>query len=563
MGKSLRLGKITFKAGSSPGMAGLVLEPSTVVVLVGPNNSGKSLALRELEEWCTGGQPSFQVLSEVDVEYPNTFEEILALLETFRTQPPENRKLAADSMWIASHHFGKDVAPYGQEVDLRVIRDQATPRSLRQLRRWVLGPYTVRLDGRTRFALAEAQPSGDLQKRAENHLWALFVDEQARERVRQMTHDAFGLHFVVDPTAMTKFRARMSPRAPADVQEEQSLDPRARKFHDEAQILTQFSDGVQAFTGLVAAVMSLPHKIMLIDEPDAFLHPTLARRLGDNLSRIAVQRDANLVAATHSADFLMGCIESTPETTIVRLTYDPRTTVATARAVDSATLTGLMRDPLLRSAGALRGLFHKAVVVTESDADRALYDEVNHRLSAVNRGIPDCLFVTAQNWQTVPRIASALRRLGIPAAMVMDLDAVCNDGAEWTTVFEAMAIETTDLSDLRSRRADCAAILESGSSRGKNGLACLHGAQRSQVDAFLSQLASYGLFLVPVGELEHWLGALQVHARKDRWIENVFDKLGSDPAAEAYVKPAQDDVWVFLDQIGNWTADPARKGMPN
>jgi ABC-type cobalamin/Fe3+-siderophores transport system ATPase subunit len=27
---------------------------STVVVLVGPNNSGKSLALREIEEWCCG-----------------------------------------------------------------------------------------------------------------------------------------------------------------------------------------------------------------------------------------------------------------------------------------------------------------------------------------------------------------------------------------------------------------------------------------------------------------------------------------------------------------------------
>jgi hypothetical protein len=36
-----------------------------------------------------------------------------------------------------------------------------------------------------------------------------------------------------------------------------------------------------------------------------------------------------------------------------------------------------MRNPLLRSTGVLSGLFYEFVIVTEADADRAFYQEIN------------------------------------------------------------------------------------------------------------------------------------------------------------------------------------------
>ena len=76
----------------------------------------------------------------------------------------------------------------------------------------------------------------------------------------------------------------------------------------------------------------------------------------------------------------------------------------------------------------------------------------------------------------------------------------------------------------------------------------------------LSNLAEYGIFVVPVGELERWLAHLGVPERD--WLPTVFDRMGNDPAAEGYLKPGDDDVWRFIEQAAGWIADPARKGMP-
>ncbi len=194
---------------------------------------------------------------------------------------------------------------------------------------------------------------------------------------------------------MTQFRALLSDRKPLNNAEEQALDAAARAFHKDASLIPELGDGVRTSVGLVSAVMSVPHRILLIDEPEAFLHPTLARRVGTVLSATARDRDASLIVATHSSEFLMGCIQATPELRIVRLTYAANS--PTARSIEPAEIIGLMNDPLLRSANALRALFHRAVIVCEADSDCAFYEEVNYRLQQAGRGISDSLFMNAQN----------------------------------------------------------------------------------------------------------------------------------------------------------------------
>jgi hypothetical protein len=75
---------------------------------------------------------------------------------------------------------------------------------------------------------------------------------------------------------------------------------------------------------------------------------------------------------------------------------------------------------------------------------------------------------------------------------------------------------------------------------------------RKSLQHFLEQLAKYGIFVPAKGELESWLSDLDVNVRKDRWLEEMFDKLGSLDAPETYVQPADGDVWKFVRQIGHW-----------
>ncbi len=170
---------------------------------------------------------------------------------------------------------------------------------------------------------------------------ALFQDDSARKEIRNITKEAFGLYFTIDPTSMNEFRIRLSEREPEDNSEEQGLDQRARNFHSKAHDIALLSDGIKAFTGLISATLSQDFRITLIDEPEAFLHPPLARKLGNVLSKFAAERGNKTFISTHSADFVMGCIQSGQHVNIIRLTYDGSS--SSARLLPSQELYEMMK----------------------------------------------------------------------------------------------------------------------------------------------------------------------------------------------------------------------------
>ena len=127
---------------------------------------------------------------------------------------------------------------------------------------------------------------------------------------------------MVDPTGMGPLRLKLTRTEPGPQVTQRRLDTAALEYYRQATPIQAYGDGVRAYVGLTLAVVSGPHTILLIDEPDAFLHPPLSRRLGRNLAGLALERGGSLVVATHSADFVFGALEATGEATIVRVTYD-------------------------------------------------------------------------------------------------------------------------------------------------------------------------------------------------------------------------------------------------
>nr|WP_240360819.1 AAA family ATPase [Pyxidicoccus caerfyrddinensis] len=355
----------------------------------------------------------------------------------------------------------------------------------------------------------------------------------------------------------------MSPRPPDDDEEEQSLSVRARTFHAQATDIQDLSDGVKAYTGILSALLSGKSRIIIIDEPEAFLHPALARRLAFEISVVAKERNANVIAATHSADFLMGCIEAGAGTQIVRLTYS--NSLATARHMPADDLSTLMRIPLLRTTNVLGALFHVGAVVTESEADRAFYDEVNHRLiGAKDEGARGVSFLFAQNKQTVHTILRPLRRLGIPAAAIVDMDVVKEGGKVFSNILEAAGVPSLmrqSLGDVRGKLKDA---LDAANPNWKiqGGIGTLGKDDAAACRDFIEKLAEYGVFVVPGGELESWLPHLKVNKSKHLWLGEVFGQMGSDPASADYMKPSLGDVWEFMRRIARWIGNPNRKGLP-
>lgn len=220
----------------------------------------------------------------------------------------------------------------------------------------------------------------------------------------------------------------------------------------------------------------------------------------------------------------------------------------------------------MRSTGVLSGLFYEFVVVSEADADRAFYQEVNERLQRYKPelGIPNCLFINAQNKQTVQTIIRPLRDLGIPAAGIVDIDILKEGGSVWTSFLESAFVPEIERNSLSTARA---AVKQRFDQIGKDmkregGVQLLAVEDREAAKNLLERLAEYGLFAVPHGELESWLQQLGATGHGPTWLISVFERMGEDSASESYLKPTDDDVWHFLGQVKHWLTNANRKGIP-
>lgn len=564
---------LTLQFGPDGSATKLSLSPERMTVFVGPNNSGKSLVLREIQQYAENGKTSGRrILEHLLPEYQSP-EVVEALLQARQIAPLTGQLLPADTIRL-SRTIPSSGSASQLDVNVPQLASQLT-RLFEAQRDGTLPPlddvwngvfqqfmtfFTIALDGRTRFMLTEPRPMGDLLHAPPNHLAALFTDENARRRVRQITAEALGQHLVIDPTNGGTLRMRMSARAPADNTEEQALDERARSFHRAAIDIAEASDGVKAFVGLVSALNSSDFRVILVDEPEAFLHPPLARKLGKSMAELAAHRKANVFAATHSAHYLMGCIDAGTPTNIVRLTHSNGK--ATARHLPHGRLESLMRDPLLRSTGVLNALFYSCAVVCEADRDRAFYDEINTRLSASGAtSVQDGLFLNAQNKQTIRRIVEPLREMGIPAAAIVDIDIL--KGTDLRDLLNACSVPEALVQSITTLRGKIEAEFKLADLDMKQGgVALLDPANSEALKSLLQQLADYGIFVVPIGEVESWLKPLGVTVSKDAWLSAIFERMRADPKDADYVLPGTDDVWGFLGSIGRWTSDPNRKGIP-
>lgn len=554
------ISKLVFKFGSQDSIEPLQLEPTALTIFVGPNNSGKSLILREIEQFSVAGTPGdIKALDKIDYNLPEK-DEARELVLSKSDAPPRHQALRAGQVWMPGVKLGErriSSTTFTLEAALRLIEERSNWQSIAT---YLLSRYTIRLDGRSRFELTDPQPTGDLLKRPTNHLMALFRDDEARTKLRNITADAFGLYFTIDPTGMQKFRIRMADREPEDQQEEQGLNNRARVYHAQAEDIADLSDGLKAFTGLASIILSSDFRIILIDEPEAFLHPPLARKLGYTITNFAFERQARVFAATHSSDFLMGCIQAGQQVNIVRLTY--KNGVATAHLLAASQLQTLMRDPLLRSTGVLSALFYEGVIVTEGDSDRAFYQEVNLRLQAADsEGATGCVFLNAQNKSTVGRIVSPLREMGVPAVAIVDLD-IIKKKDDFKKLLSACNVPPSLAESWGNLRGQLyRTFQDQGVDPKEKGIHDLSPIDRETASTLLDSLAVYGIFVVPDGAVESWLRDLGISGPKKKWLPAIFERMGANPDDTDYVLPTEGDVWDFIRSVGRWIADPHRKGM--
>ncbi|MCT4236445.1 ATP-binding protein [Elizabethkingia anophelis] len=544
----------------------LSVSVTPITVFVGPNNSGKSKILREIEAYCreTNGHPSNLILDKVlfsALDW-NDLEKELNQLEV-DVDPSET--IYGDNIMISKISLQNNMGVRMQLSPSDIKREAENPNiQPTTYYKKYLNLFTLRLDGTNRLNLLNEQSAGDLLRVPNNHLSQLFTNNSLRSKVRKIVFDAVGRYFVIDPTYLGQLRVKLSDNEPKSEQEERGLGEESIKFYKKALPIESASDGLKAFTGIISTILAGDPKITLLDEPEAFLHPALANVLGKEIGNSLRNSIKRLFVATHSSNFLMGCIQSGIPLNIVRLTYKDNN--PTARLLPPNKILHIMRHPLLRSTGVLNGLFFESVVVCEADSDRAFYQEINERLLSEKdkRGISNCLFINAQNKQTVWDIVKPLRELGIPTAGIVDIDVIKEGGAVFTKLLTGAFIPELNRQFFNSQRQVLYDIFKSLDKDFKRdgGIKLLVGENREACNNFFEQLRDYGVYIVKNGELESWLKDIGASSHGSNWLINIFEKMGENPDDINYLKPSNGDVWDFIGDLKVWLSNENRKGIP-
>jgi len=493
---------------------------------------------------------------------PLTLEEAESVLSLYARPPGPDEGRVPSGNLLYRHKSGQDSNPKPYLLSM-LQNPTAQPERFQQL---YINNVTINLNVETRANMTVQKPMSDLRSPDPfNNYQVLFIKDNLRMRVREIIFRAFKKYFVLDPTN-GNLRIALSNRPPADDNEEKGLKAESLAFYDSCDSIEKFSAGVKAYTGVIVELVAGNPRVVVIDEPEAFLYPPLAQQLGSELAVLATETGKNVFAATHSAQFLMGCLYSGAALDVIRLTYQDG--VATARVLKNPELTKMMRNPLLRSAGVMNALFYECVVVTESDSDRAFYQEINERLlkASDGRGIPNCLFLNAQNKQTVRMIVQPLRAIGIPTASIVDIDILKEGKSVWSDYLESGTLPEVDKKAMATSRALLNAAFEAKAPKNMKkdgGIGLLKKTDMEAANNLFERLEEYGLFVVRGGEVESWLKSLGVVGHTPDWLSKIFEKLGEDPADSQYIKPGHDDVWAFMDNVGRWLLNPERKGIPD
>jgi hypothetical protein len=433
------LSSLTLKDGSSVDLA----DPG-VTVVVGPNNSGKTLLLREtmtLLEQLTPDPEPLKILSAVDLRKEGPADELLDWLKEQGLARP------LDPLRNYQTSYRRRAQPLAEST-VREQWDQAN--SLGPLSDLLVAYHAT--DGRLGLVGGASVPNLYTPDQFGEHpLHALYFDRSAEDELSALAERAFGM-----PLTLNRYGAGLQLHLGVPGEPE-TVPPPPRAYLDAVlslPLLQEQGDGVRSFVGLLLhSMVKMP--LVLIDEPEAFLHPPHARLLG----RVLVERtgaDEQLIIATHSDDVLQGVLEIRDRPIrVIRLTREGDRAIM--RTLDPAAIRRLWADPLVRHSQLLDGLFHEAVLVCESDADCRFYAAVFDELIGNDFG-PALLITHVGGKQRLAKAVRAVVQFGLHVGVIADLDMLADSamladlvralGGSWTAFEQDHRIVASNVAGL-------------------------------------------------------------------------------------------------------------------
>lgn len=401
---SAHIDSLTFSDGTK-----LDFAKGDIVVFVGPNNSGKSEALRNIRAKFHQKQTVGVVVRDISLKNTGNKHALIKWLDstfkktTHRENDPEYQGMGTsvhlshlDGWWVnCANGFG----------------------NLAQV-------FCFHLTSEQRLNAANAASNIAYNTQVKSHPFHyLYQNHSLETRLSKLFKRAFD-----QPLVLNRYAGSMIP---LHVGEKPSLSPGQMEYSEEyiaalskLPTIESQGDGMRSFAGVLLHSIIMDHSVLLVDEPEAFLHPPQARHLGKMIATEA-GNDRQFFIATHSGDFLRGLLDSGHQNIrVIRL--ERKGNINAVRDLKNEDIRDLWSDSLLRYSNILDGMFHEMVILCEGDSDcrffAAILDAIYDARPDEKR--PDLMFTHCGGKDRLKIGAKALKAIGVNVAVIVDMDAL-------------------------------------------------------------------------------------------------------------------------------------------
>jgi hypothetical protein len=419
-----------------------------LTAIVGPNNAGKSLLLRELFEHINrmaGTPPNVgrKVLDGFEAEFDGSVDEFIEHLTTQYEHKPPGTYDGIGTQYESHFLVNNGSILLDSMVQLHWDSQDG------------LGPIApvlcLYMGAESRLGMASNGQSFNLLRQSPTiPAQALYADRSLEAKVSELMHRAFNDGLVVNRYAGSEIILHVG--SVGSTEEMPPSDEYLQEISDLPQLVEQ-GDGMRAFLGILLSIITGSYSLVIVDEPEAFLHPPQAALLGRVL---AEQHDngTQVIISTHSQEIVEGITSSkgaTSNVSLVRLTRNG--TINHPAQVSAEELGELFRDPLIKYYSILNGLFSQGTVLCEGDSDctyfRAVLDSVGQLDDGREASSVSVHFTHCGGKARISRAARALRSARVPTFCIVDAD-LLQDVNEFNDLIVACGGDPTEVSAHRN-----------------------------------------------------------------------------------------------------------------
>lgn len=536
---------------SSFKIGGNTFQPKQLNIIVGPNNAGKSRLLKSIRNEILG----LEVNNERDdtsikLLFPRSAKEFIedfhvvdhlklnvnghySLIDYCSCGLTANQngyeRMRVNSYGI-SINWQKEIADWFEQDCPNIFCD-----SNYELRRRYGAMFVNFCSTEDRLLLAAGEQYFARKDEGTNTLSWSMSNPSIMDKVSAESRRVFGRDIALDirtrggyiiPKCSNSFeRYRESQHSNFDEEELLSL----------SDDLADEGDGIKSFFSVATAIAANTKPVILIDEPEAHLHPPQAYELGKIIAQGAfASNGTQTFIATHSPRLLNGLIAGSPDMSnvaIYRLSRENKT--PNCSSVDRQQLEKLMRKPVLKSGRHFEGIFSHKTILVESEADELVYQAIATRSFDES----DVLFLNVHGKAQFHTSVDFYNCIGSQYGIICDLDLI-NNVDTMQTLGKSLGFNESELRIVAGSGAIIHDKLYDSSIEDSENATELYKKKfkrydpsvfrevEDEVDLLIQLFEKHHCLILKTGELETALESfLDASANKSSWAIQALDKL--------------------------------------